>query len=421
MSGPSTHLVVLQHGLWGKPENLDYLQENLVRNSKEMSHLSTHFLISTVNFGLTLDGIDMCGERLVDQIKEEIQILEKDPECKVTYLSLVGYSLGGLITRYATGKLEFEGAFAPGGLIPLNFVTISTPHLGVFKTKSGFFRKAFNSFVPKMASWSGHQLMYMDHHAWGRPLLVNMSDPQLPFMKGLKKFSKLILLANVHFDSSVPYWSGAISLEDPYLKHQSYFGRSKSMPAAEDALAYPSIRRPCTDEEAAGYDEEERDRIAMMGGGFRTAVLFLFLIWVPLLSYGLVRWSAKGKSHYKSLIGKRPDFTWLLNDPATALTPIHLPLHVKTAETSPRPSSTRSSSRESSQDDLVKSGLCGGSAKGGILEKQQWMEKHLNELPWLKIDVDCRYFHSHAGIVVRAPGFVVRDQIQYMTEHMSWK
>ena len=80
------------------------------------------------------------------------------------------------------GKLEHEGAFLPastspkeqlsvpgstaleGGsrrrFIPMNFVTVATPHLGTWKPPEGWIARTFNSLVPVMASWTGHQLMY---------------------------------------------------------------------------------------------------------------------------------------------------------------------------------------------------------------------------------------------------------------------
>ena len=116
-------------------------------------------------------------------IKKHADEIDASGEGPVTHLSLLAYSLGGPITRYAAGKLEHEGAFlhssppepevdsrwpqqglATAGrqrrFIPLNFVTVATPHLGAWKYPDGWIAKAFNKLVPVMASWTGHQLMY---------------------------------------------------------------------------------------------------------------------------------------------------------------------------------------------------------------------------------------------------------------------
>ena len=46
-------------------------------------------------------------------------------------LSIVGYSLGGLVARYAIGLLFHKGYF--DRLEPVNFTTFVTPHLGMLK------------------------------------------------------------------------------------------------------------------------------------------------------------------------------------------------------------------------------------------------------------------------------------------------
>jgi hypothetical protein len=56
----SIHLVVLQHGLGGRPTDFKYLHEQL-QVARLCSKLTLRFLISTVNVGLTMDGIDVCG------------------------------------------------------------------------------------------------------------------------------------------------------------------------------------------------------------------------------------------------------------------------------------------------------------------------------------------------------------------------
>ena len=42
-----------------------------------------------------------------------------------------------------------------------------------------------------------------DTHAWGRPLLVNMADPQLCFSQGLSRFKKLALMSSIRDDRMV--------------------------------------------------------------------------------------------------------------------------------------------------------------------------------------------------------------------------
>ena len=50
----------------------------------------------------------MRRERLVVLIKEYASELVSSEGSRVTHLSFIGYSLGGLVARYAVGKLEHE-------------------------------------------------------------------------------------------------------------------------------------------------------------------------------------------------------------------------------------------------------------------------------------------------------------------------
>eukprot|EP00955_Chlamydomonas_euryale_P049473 354264-Chlamydomonas_euryale.AAC.2 len=59
---------------------------------------------------------------------------------RVTKLSFIGYSLGGLISRYAVGILYARGWLAGGsggGVEPVNFVTVAAPHIGAYRQVTG--------------------------------------------------------------------------------------------------------------------------------------------------------------------------------------------------------------------------------------------------------------------------------------------
>lgn len=72
---------------------------------------SLHILVAEKNSGsFTYDGIELGGERVCREIEEEIEKLGKAGQ-KIKKLSLVGYSLGGLVARYAVGLLDAKGLF----------------------------------------------------------------------------------------------------------------------------------------------------------------------------------------------------------------------------------------------------------------------------------------------------------------------
>ncbi|PNH02610.1 hypothetical protein TSOC_011396 [Tetrabaena socialis] len=55
-----------------------------------------------------------------------------------------------------------------------------------------------------------------DKHTWGKPLMCLLSQPDLLFMHALRRFKKLVLLANVYHDRPVPYCTAAIRMDNPY-------------------------------------------------------------------------------------------------------------------------------------------------------------------------------------------------------------
>lgn len=58
----------------------------------------------------TYDGIELGGERVCQEIEEEIERLASEGS-EIKRISLVGYSLGGLVARYAAGLLDSKGIF----------------------------------------------------------------------------------------------------------------------------------------------------------------------------------------------------------------------------------------------------------------------------------------------------------------------
>ncbi|KAL7214531.1 hypothetical protein ACSBR1_026858 [Camellia fascicularis] len=91
---------------------------------------------------LTLDGVDVMGERLAGEV---LQVIKQ--KTSLRKISFVAHSVGGVVARYAIGKLfrlprsengeelsskscEVESKGTIGGLEPMNFITVATPHLG---------------------------------------------------------------------------------------------------------------------------------------------------------------------------------------------------------------------------------------------------------------------------------------------------
>lgn len=58
----------------------------------------------------TYDGIELGGERVTAEVEETLEELARKGQT-VRKLSVIGYSLGGLVARYAVGLLYHKGWF----------------------------------------------------------------------------------------------------------------------------------------------------------------------------------------------------------------------------------------------------------------------------------------------------------------------
>lgn len=136
---------------------------------------------------------------------------------KLKKLSVVGYSLGGLIARYTIGLLYSRGYFDK--LQPVNFTTFASPHLGVRTPYLGVHYSIWNILGARTLSTSGRQLFLIDSFRdTNRPLLSVLSNPSSIFMTGLSKFKHRVLYANIINDRSAPYYTTSNSISDPFAK-----------------------------------------------------------------------------------------------------------------------------------------------------------------------------------------------------------
>lgn len=206
-------MLTLSHSLWGNPEHLAYIASAL-RDKHPKDRL--HILVVKSNSGnFTYDGIETGAERVTHEIEETIAKLENDGS-NVKKLSMVGYSLGGLVARYSIGLLYSNGWF--DRLEPINFTTFASPHLGVRTPILGYQSHLWNLFGSRTLSMSGRQLFGDDtFRDTGRPILCLLADPSSIFMQALSRFKHRTLYANIVNDRSAPYYTTFISKIDPYI------------------------------------------------------------------------------------------------------------------------------------------------------------------------------------------------------------
>lgn len=209
------HLIILVHGVWGNSSHLAYVEKQIHENihSYDGTILYTHKTGSHLGY-LTYDGIDVNGKRISDEVWEQTKLIEQEKGGKVTKFSVVGYSLGGLISRYCIGYLSSQGYF--DNIEPINFTTFCTPHVGVLVPQShNFSARLYNRIAPLFLADTGSQFFLRDKVGeFGKPLLVWMADPRSKFYKALAKFKYKSLYANVVNDKRCSWYTASISPDD---------------------------------------------------------------------------------------------------------------------------------------------------------------------------------------------------------------
>ncbi|KAI4115027.1 MAG: hypothetical protein LQ345_004303 [Seirophora villosa] len=193
--------------------HLAYLAEAL---REKHSAEELNILVAKSNSGsYTYDGIETGAERVTQEIETLLQELERDG-ATIKKLSVIGYSLGGLIARYAIGLLHSKGWFDK--IQPVNFTTFATPHLGVRTPLRGYHSQLWNAFGSRTLSASGRQLFTIDtFRDTKRPILSVLADPDSVFIRALSLFKNRSLYANVINDRSAQYYTTAITATDPFV------------------------------------------------------------------------------------------------------------------------------------------------------------------------------------------------------------
>ncbi|KAK9320786.1 putative serine esterase-domain-containing protein [Lipomyces orientalis] len=199
------HLFVLLHGLWGNKSHLYKARDELLKEYPDARIL----VAATYAGNLTYDGVSVCGEKVIAEIKERVREIKASDGVAIRKFSIAGYSLGGLVSRYVVGELYNSGFFDT--VKPMNFTTFATPHLGACAEKPGFRRWAFNYYGRKWLSQSGRD-MFLGKGG----ILPRLADPEGYYYAALTKFERLSLYANITNDRSVPFFTSFMSDRDPF-------------------------------------------------------------------------------------------------------------------------------------------------------------------------------------------------------------
>lgn len=205
------HLFIFIHGLWGSPNHLQTVESAVVRSLADVSKERIVTLKpSSFRFWKTYDGISRCADSVIADLFYEIETLKKNNHCKVLKISIVGYSLGGLISRYLIGVLNDLGFFDE--VKPVFFATFASPHIGVRFFKKGLFDKTANIVGKYLFGTTGLELFLSD----SANLLEEMATPGSRYFEGLRKFEMRLLLANIKNDRSVAFFTSYITEYSPF-------------------------------------------------------------------------------------------------------------------------------------------------------------------------------------------------------------
>ncbi|KAM0939252.1 putative alpha/Beta hydrolase, lipase [Dioscorea sansibarensis] len=234
------HLVIMVNGLVGSAEDWRFAAEQFVKKipTKVIVHRS-----ECNSSRLTFDGVDLMGERLADEVMSVV-----NNRRGVQKISFVAHSLGGLIARYAIGRLYEAGSVVESslhvgnhsvkgkghegriaGLEPMNFITFATPHLGSRGHKQLPFLCGV-PFLEQRASKSAHfivgrtgkHLFLTDNDDDGKPpLLLRMAYDcdDIKFISALGSFRRRVAYANANFDHIVGWGTSSIRRQHELPKY----------------------------------------------------------------------------------------------------------------------------------------------------------------------------------------------------------
>lgn len=212
------HLVFLIHGLFGNPSHLNSMLHSLeARAKRQKSDIVVH-RAQSISTTRTFDGIEANAERLY------LELVHLLTTTNATEISIVGYSLGGLLARMLVGMLHEDGILEK--VKPKIFATFATPHLGsTFVTSpslsvwspSFVFSRLFNAFGPWLVGPTGRDLFRKNN------IINDLSSPQGSSMLALRKFENLFIFANGIRDRTVHFWTAFIADRNPfnYISTQS--------------------------------------------------------------------------------------------------------------------------------------------------------------------------------------------------------
>ncbi|KAJ3358199.1 hypothetical protein HDU91_005299 [Kappamyces sp. JEL0680] len=174
------HLIIVLHGMNGVARDMLHLVES-IRDQYPRPFFKV--VAPHTNNQFTTDGIFNGAVRLFSWIKAQIVHSRADR------ISFVSQGFGGLYARCVVGLLFRENVI-PHAVVPVNFITIDTPHLGIISTRvrgDWMGSKSVKPFVTK----SGIELSLMDQSESSPGAIKDLMSRE--YTEPLGQFANLVL------------------------------------------------------------------------------------------------------------------------------------------------------------------------------------------------------------------------------------
>lgn len=390
-------------------------------------HQSLQFLTTKSNAkAKTYDGICIGGERAAHEIEHYIHELSHHG-LHTRRISIVGYSMGGLIARYAIGVLFQNRLF--DFVQPANFTTFATPHLGANVKAFGELDSLIDKFVSQRLSMTGQQLFLVDDHLdSGKPLLYLLAERDSIFDQGLSCFQRFTAYGNITGDYCVPYTTATFDMGDPWAELLPRSGQKDFIKHPTDAVVKD------VSENSSGAESLTpscSSHIIRQGAAYTALGLVSLLCMPPALAYSTyqtilskrrIRQHRDGRTGIDTgryCIGNATSTTTIdTHYPFKAIRPAREP-PVQVECLLPTPPPTPPGSPNVSIVDLAlpQSDMTSDEGKSdqaslmpmisaipSLLQMKMEMARSLDRLPFNKFPVHIQKTrHAHAAIIARAP------------------
>lgn len=190
------HVVFVSHGLYGTPHGgTGYVMQTLQVQADGLGYGDNVMVYNLCdNEGKTTDGIAAGGRRMADEVNAVLDQLIRPPYRKIS-VSFIGYSLGGLYSRFALSILGPK--FSRDRITPKVFATLATPHLGVDNNTLVPIPPFLQSIVARSMGTTGSNLLRFASGKEGSVLIDDMAT-QPQFVKPLKSFEHRLAYINAY-------------------------------------------------------------------------------------------------------------------------------------------------------------------------------------------------------------------------------